>query len=192
MRKVKPRALSALVILIVGCIAFFFAFQGERDATGIIPETGMLQLDILNDECKALSPDESSQFNPNPATLNDGFLDDIERRAIDVGCTLRVTAIAPNGMRLTDIPILLLRSDATSGAFEEFGGPRRTDAYGEARWSFFLTPNTHFMYEGISPNPVKQAVTSNMIEIQLCIGQDSAVDISGRSIADSGLGCPAE
>lgn len=37
-----------------------------------------------------LSSDGSAEFNPNPTTLNDGLLDEIERRAIDAGCTLHL------------------------------------------------------------------------------------------------------
>ena len=116
-------------------------------------------------------------------------LDAFEIQAIDEGCTLEASAIAPNGMRLTDIPLLLIRSDPTTYVPETFGGPRRTDDYGTATWTFQLVPNTDFIYQVISPHPVGKTVGSNPMEIELCTGVRSENAFPQVRSPDVGRGC---
>lgn len=152
-------------------------------------ETGVIRLEVLTDSCAALSPQLNRSPNLGSNQLNDGRLDPFELAAIREGCSLRAVAIAPNGMRLTDIPLLLLRLDATSGAPEASGDSRNTDDYGSATWTFPLTPHTDFIYYVESPNPTKLTVRSNMLEIALCTGEESALLIPEAVTADFGMGC---
>ena len=151
--------------------------------------SGTIELRILNPTCDHLSPDTTAPVPSNPYDLNDGELDDVEIQAISEGCTLQAIAIAPNGMRLTDIPLLLIRSDPTTYAPEQFGGSRRTDDYGAATWSFQLVPDTDFIYQVISPNPVGQTVGSNPLEIELCTGEGSMAAFPKIHSTDVGRGC---
>lgn len=158
-------------------------FQRERRYSAATRETGTLILEITNPPCRDVSPNVSAQRN----VLNDEKLDSIEIRALSSGCTLQATAISPNGTRLTDIPLLLLRTDPGGSSFDSFGGPRRTDAYGQARWTFPLIPHTDLIYFAITPNPLKSSPVSNRVEIQLCTGKQSA---QAASSPETGLGCP--
>jgi hypothetical protein len=151
--------------------------------------TGVIRLEVLTDSCAALSPQLNRNHNLGSQQLNDGRLDPFELVAIREGCLLRAVAIAPNGMRLTDIPLLLFRLDATSGDSEVFGGSRNTDDYGSATWTFPLTPHTNFIYYVESPSPTKLTVRSNFIEIALCTGEESARLVPETFTADFGRGC---
>lgn len=152
--------------------------------------SGSIELTILNPACAAVSP----QFSTDPENLNDGELDESELAAINEGCTIQAIAIAPNGMRLTDIPLLLVRSEAGSNQVERtegrpFQGVRSTDDYGAATWNFRLSPHTDFFYAVVSPSPTRQTVWSNTVEIQLCTGLESLNAFRPDSLIDAGRGC---
>jgi hypothetical protein len=149
----------------------------------------MIYLRILNSACAAVSPETAEGLHPNPEALNDRELDSTEEAALAELCTLQATAVAPNGMLLTDIPLALLRTDRPDGEPEIFGGTRNSDDYGTATWRFRLTPNTHFFFQVVSPNPVKRSVWSNVVEIQMCMGVESTARVADNLIADAGRGC---
>lgn len=153
----------------------------------IIQPSGRIELRVTNSACAALSPQSDTA---NPLELNDGKLNEVENTALLEGCVLQATAIAPNGMRLTDVPLALLRAESLTGDYEIFDRPRRTDDYGTATWVFPLTPNTRFTYQAMSPNPVGRSVRSNEVEIQLCTGPDSVRLFQGIAVDDVGRGCP--
>jgi hypothetical protein len=183
-----PSRRSILFSLMAMCFVITpILFQRERRNYAATRQTGTLILEITNPECRGVSANESAPPNAPQTVLNDGRLDPIEIRAIASGCTIQATAISPNGTRLTDIPLLLLRTDAGGSSLDTFGGPRRTDAYGQARWAFPLTPNTDLIYFAITPNPLKSSAVSNQVEIQLCTGRQGAQVASSPEI---GLGCP--
>lgn len=157
-----------------------------QSAAVIVQPSGTIELRALNQSCSAVIRNGSSL---NPLELNDGKLDSIEESALSEGCTLQATAIAPNGMRLTDVPLALIRREAPSGPTELHEKPRRTDAYGNSTWSIQLLPNTNFIYEVISPNPVGRSVRSNQIDIQLCTGDESIPRFQVNGHPDIGRGC---
>lgn len=151
--------------------------------------TGTIQLRVMNRACGAVAVGSSTTLNPNPREINDGKLDPAERIAIEEGCALQAVAIAPNGMPITDTPLVLLRSEAPAGTPEVVAQPRSSDANGAAEWRFRLTPNTDFIYEVMSPNPAKRTARSNAVEIQLCTGAASLNQVRGAILADAGRGC---
>lgn len=151
--------------------------------------TGTIQLRVMNRNCGAIAVGSSTTLNPNPQEINDGKLDPSERRAIEEGCSLQAVAIAPNGMPISDTPLVLLRSEAPAGTPEVVGQPRSSDANGAAEWRFRLTPNTDFIYEVISPSPTKRMARSNAVEVQLCTGSRSIRQVQGAIVADAGRGC---
>lgn len=175
---------GALAVVTLGAVA-----QVQQSASRSIPATGVIYLRILNSACAAVSPETAEGLHPNPEGLNDRELDSTEEAALAELCTLQATAIAPNGMRLTDIPLALLRADRASGEAELFEGTRNSDDYGTATWRFRLTPNTHFFFQVVSPNPVKRSVWSNVVEIQMCTGVESSARFPEDLIADAGRGC---
>jgi hypothetical protein len=151
--------------------------------------SGTIQLSIVNPSCANLSPETNESIFFTPEDLNNGALDTFEIQAINEGCTLQAIAIAPNGMRLTDIPLLLIRSDLSTFVAETFGGSRHTDDYGIATWTFQLIPNTDFIYQVISPHPVGQTVGSNPLEIELCTGESSENAFPHIQSLNAGRGC---
>lgn len=190
--EIKPRRAETILATMaaIGAALLFLTLD-----TPSLPQeqefpAGSIELTILNSACAAVSP----QFSPDPSNLNDGTLDERELAAIYEGCTIQAIAIAPNGMRLTDIPLLLMRSEAGSDQIERteggpFQGIRSTDDYGAATWNFRLSPHTDFFYAVVSPSPTQRTVWSNTVEIQLCTGLESLNAFRRDSLIDAGRGC---
>ncbi len=179
----RPIFVAALLLL---GLTYLSMAQSPQQTT----EFGMIRLDIVSGGCAALSPQMNPEHNLGSQRLNNGRLDPFELVALREGCSLRAVAIAPNGMRLTDIPLLLLRRDPLSGEVEVFGDSRNTDDYGSATWRFFLTPHTDFVYYAESPSPTKLTVRSNAIEIALCTGEESRALVPQGFTDEFGRGCP--
>lgn len=180
-----------VLIVLVSCSALALlagVYRGERDRQRIII-SGAIHAHFVNDTCAALTPAGSIQRGMRPENLNDGKLDPIEEAALREGCTLTAKAVAPNGMPLTDVFVVLVRAEAPSGTFRSFSTPSRTDASGFATWRFVPVPNTHFIYEVTSPNPVGSTVSSNRVELQLCTGEASVAAIAGVAADEAGRGC---
>lgn len=185
------KTVSKSVMVVAGCgfLALLAGvYRGEREPSRIIV-SGTIQAELANEACAALSPAGSERLHLNPADLNDGKLDPVELAALQDGCVLTATARAPNGMPLTDVFLVLLRAEAPDGPFKPFIAASRSDATGIATWRFLPSPNTHFIYEVMSPNPVGATVISNRVEVQLCTGEDSANRVAGGTGEDVGKGC---
>lgn len=178
-----------MVVASCGIIALLVGvYRGGGEPARIIV-SGTIQTELANDACAALSPTGSERLQRNPADLNDGKLDPVELAALNEGCTLTANARAPNGMPLTDVLLVLRRAEAPDGPFRPFIAASRSDATGIATWRFIPSPNTHFIYEVMSPNPVGTTVFSNRVELQLCTGADSVSRV-GRGVPDDvGMGC---
>jgi hypothetical protein len=187
--QIKSIVIQAGTISVIALATVFRIAQTQESPPEGPSPPGTIQLRIRNRSCAALSPLQASVFNQNPGELNNGSLDPIELAALREGCTLEAEVIAPNGMRLTDVPLMLLRFEAGSNRSEPFGGPRRSNDYGRATWQFPLTPNTDFLYEVVSPNPVKNTARSNRIEIRLCTGDESVASVAPVQRSDAGRGC---
>ena len=190
-----PTNLAMMVAVALALTLYFVVVTSSLTQDGSPFPSGRIELSILNQACAAVSPQFSTSRNPEQNTLNDGNLDEAELAAIEEGCMFQAVAIAPNGMRLTDIPLVLVRSEAGRDQQEvvegdPFQGARSTDDYGAATWQFRLTPHTDFLYTVLSPNPTGQTVGSNTIEIQLCTGPESLNAVSADSLNDAGRGCP--
>jgi hypothetical protein len=185
----KKLSKSVMVIASCGAIALLVgAYRGEREAARIVI-SGTIHAEFSNDACAALSPAGSERFRLNPADLNDGKLDPVELSAIQEGCTLTAAARAPNGMPLTDVFLVLRRAEAPDGPFKPFIAASRSDASGIATWRFFPSPNTDFIYEVMSPNPVGTTVYSNRLELQLCTGEVGGERGGAGPREDVGRGC---
>lgn len=186
---VRPLVIQVVTISVIALATVFRMAQTQESPPQGPSSTGTIQLRIRNASCAALSPQQAATFNPNPSDLNNGVLDPVERAAIREGCILEAEAIAPNGMRLTDIPLMLLRFEAGSDRSEPFDIPMRSNDYGRATWQIRLTPNTDFFFEVVSPNPVRNTVRSNRIEIRLCTGDESVLSVAPGQRGDAGRGC---
>ena len=184
------RTVASLAVVASGSVLALVAgiYRADRERQRIIT-SGTIQAQFTNDACAALSPTGSVRLGMRPENLNDGKLDPVEERALREGCTLTAKASAPNGMPLTDVFVVLVRAEAPDGSFRAFSTPSRTDANGFATWRFTPTPNTHFVYEVTSPNPVGVTVSSKPLELQLCTGETSVGAIAGAAARDAGRGC---
>jgi hypothetical protein len=182
MKVYKSTFVAALLLL---GLTYLSTAQSPQQTT----ELGTIRLDIVSSGCAALSPQMNPQPNLGSLRLNNGRLEPFELVALKEGCSLRAIAIAPNGMRLTDIPLLLLRREQLSEDTEVFGDSRNTDDYGSATWRFSLTPHTDFVYYVESPSPTKLTVRSNVVEIALCTGEESRAMVAQGLNDEFGRGC---
>lgn len=182
---------SIALVLCLGAVATLGAVYHDQRGRERLVMSGTISARFANEACAVLSPAGMARAGLDAQILNNGVLDEVERRAIEQGCALEAVATAPNGMRLTDVFLTLLRSEVPSGEARLFSVPSRTDAQGIATWYFKPIPNTHFRYQVISPNPVGQSVHSNSLELQLCTGEESENLAEPDRRADVGRGCRA-
>jgi|GEM_PF-4269462 len=179
-----------LLVCLGAVVTLGAVYHDQRDRPRLVM-SGTIRAKFGNPACAILSSEGMARAGLDPAILNNGTLDEVERQAIEEGCALEAIVTAPNGMRLSDVFLTVLRSEVPSGEPRLFSVPSRTDARGVATWYFKPIPNTHFRFEVMSPNPVGQSVRSNSLELPLCTGDESARLVQPDLRADVGRGCQA-